>query len=160
MFLPALFRLAAREKKSFDRIGYIASGKSGWKNRPYQPCRDIGRIFAEKQGLPCTADLRKKKNTKQSQKSYSDRFLDIHDSLEAAGSILPAKSYLLIEDVFTTGATANEAARILKKSGVFSVTVWSMLHREDLDSCRVRPGDGIGYDSGYGLTGKEESGKY
>ncbi len=40
---------------------------------------------------------------------------------------------ILLEDVFTTGATANEAARVLKKGGVNDVTVLSLLFREDLD---------------------------
>mgnify|MGYP005847147201 CR=1 FL=1 len=39
---------------------------------------------------------------------------------------LTGKNILLIDDVFTTGATMNECARILKESGVLSVTGFTL----------------------------------
>jgi predicted amidophosphoribosyltransferase len=73
-------------------------------------------------------DLRKRARRNQSGRTYADRFYAVHDSLAFVG---PARHrrWLLLEDVFTTGATANEAARILKKNGALSVFVLSLLLR-------------------------------
>jgi competence protein ComFC len=117
--------------QSFDRIVWIDSGSAGRQLRNYQPCADVGRALALalRPAWGHGADLRKQKSKQQSARAYADRFFSVHNSLEFRGAAGPSK-YLLIEDVFTTGATANEAARILKKNGAFHVFVLSLLLRD------------------------------
>lgn len=114
-----------------DRVMYIDSGKGLYDTRNYQPCgdicKDVGGLIAQSYG-PC---LRKESGrSKQSSKEYQDRFLSIHNSFKAITD-LDNENIMLIEDVFTTGATANEAARILKLySKAKYVSLVSMFFRD------------------------------
>lgn len=49
-------------------------------------------------------------------------------------SPIPSSHVTLVDDLFTTGSTANELARTLKKSGVQHVTIWccarAVMHRD------------------------------
>lgn len=134
----ALFRIfvnaAAERASSFaaDALVYIASGRAGRAVRSYQPCADLARAVGGGLGVPSFPAL-VKATSRQSGRGYSDRFVAITGALNVNTDIRKASRVILIEDVFTTGATANEAARVLKKNGVNDVTVLSLLFREDLD---------------------------
>ena len=84
-------------------------------------------------GIPFGVDLKKKPVFKQSQRGYSDRFIQIRNSIEIIPEFkgLTYTNYLLVEDIFTTGATANEVARLLKMNGAKKVILLSMLLREE-----------------------------
>jgi len=43
-------------------------------------------------------------------------------------TFINAKNVAIIDDVVTTGSTANEIAKILKKNGVDYVHVWGLAH--------------------------------
>ncbi|MBB6478820.1 ComF family protein [Spirochaeta isovalerica] len=73
--------------------------------------------------------LKKKSATGQKMLSLEDRKKNlkgkIHCTLNGA-SLIQEKNILLIDDVFTTGATADECSSVLKKNGasrVVSLTV-------------------------------------
>ncbi len=114
---------------SFDYVGYIDSGKNLYKTRNYQPCKDLCAILRSASSSGAVA-RKKIYAKKQSMNDYSGRFLAIHDSFEIAGSWEKNDRILLIEDVFTTGATANEVARLLKLHGARSVTLMTIFFRE------------------------------
>ncbi|MCB1322963.1 MAG: hypothetical protein KDK34_22090, partial [Leptospiraceae bacterium] len=61
---------------------------------------------------------------------FNRRFFAVHDKIALNGSSGGAVQ-ILLEDLWTTGATANEAARVLKKNGVRKVIVLSLLLREE-----------------------------
>ncbi len=128
-FLPALrSRLPLLKAMKLDRIGYIHSGPYLRQVRNYHPCHDLASLLGKMLNLPSGADIHKLKKEKQSGRSLTDRFFALHGSLRLdLRSIVSASSYLLVEDVFTTGATANEAARLLKQAGVSNVIIISVL---------------------------------
>lgn len=134
LFAPRLLALApALAGRGVETVFWIDSGASGRELRFYQPCADPARALAAALGVEARAGLRKIARDKQSGRSYLDRFRVVAGSLAAA---FPARlagllHCAILEDVFTTGATANEAARILKKNGVATVTVVSLLLREE-----------------------------
>ncbi|MBX7057035.1 MAG: hypothetical protein K1X75_03140 [Leptospirales bacterium] len=132
-FQPGLQTIQARlGKLRFDRIGWIESGRAGWQKRAYQPCADPARFLAQALGLPCGGDLCKRSGGRQSSRNFGDRFLALRGTLDCKGRQLQdCRRYLLLEDVFTTGATANAAAAALKKNGVLTVTILSLLLREE-----------------------------
>ncbi len=132
-FLPLLLEGKIQKLLSLwklQRVGYIDSGSRSKDLRPFQPCHDIAIYLAKLWEIPWGKDIRKCKAYQQSKKKYGERFFSIHNALEVTSvfpsAIIPSH-YLLIEDVYTTGATANEAARILKQNGVKRVFVLSML---------------------------------
>jgi len=56
-----------------------------------------------------------------------------HDNVKgafAATSALQGKNVALVDDVMTTGATLNEAARALKKQGATRVSAWIIARAE------------------------------
>lgn len=109
---------------------FISSGRHSLHIRTYQPVYDLYRHVSKALDRSGGAFLRKKKLHKQSSERYSNRFFQIHDSFQLTEQFILYPYYLLLEDIFTTGATANEAARTLKKSGATRVYVLSMFYRE------------------------------
>ena len=126
-------------------IDKIVIVKSRWKQnqRFFYPCKDIALFLnkhldsVEANRIRPSLDLTKDKHFQQSRKSYAERFLSIHNALRPpkSGRIhsgrSSARNFLLVEDLYTTGATANEAARTFKLYGADKVHLISMLKVDD-----------------------------
>ena len=132
-FLHKIF-LEEIQKQSFflrtlkiEKITYIKSHKFKKNLRSFQPCSDLARYLAKILKVPYNADLYKASSQQQSKNQLYERFFSIHNALVFSQLKKVPKNYLLVEDVYTSGATANEASRILKKAGVKKVYVLSML---------------------------------
>ncbi len=131
-FLPQIdANIEYLKELKIDRIGIISSEKNVQNIRSFQPCLDLSMYIAKKLNVTFGIDIYKIKSFQQSQKTYEQRFFSIHNSLAVNETSLPKKNisnnYLLLEDVYTSGSTSNEAARVLKKFGVNKVFVYSML---------------------------------
>ena len=109
---------------------HLSSGISGYDVRAYQPCRDTEILLSRISGLKQGGSLKKNQRSRQSARSYKDRFVKIRKSYDPS-NILYSKKYVLIEDLFTTGATGNEVAKILKENGAEYVMIISLLMREN-----------------------------
>lgn len=134
MFRTALGDELERELRDFgpERLVYIASGRSARNLRGYQPCADLAQLVGSRLGVARGGDLVKIDGSlRQSGRGYDERFLGIHNALRYRGSPDIARRILLVEDVFTTGATANEASRTLKKNGAHAVFLLSLFLREE-----------------------------
>ena len=66
---------------------------------------------------------RPKKAQQQKQLNSVERHKNLRNAFKANSKIVSDKTILLVDDVFTTGATVDNAARILKKSGATTVYV-------------------------------------
>jgi len=130
-----IYKIFLEEMKSLkfadgvDRILYIRSGRSQMKYRNYQPCRDLSRFLAKEKHVTYGGDIRKRKTGTQSKRNVIDRYLSVQNAFLCSLKT-NFKHVLLVEDVFTTGATVNEVSRILKQRGSNKVSVLSMLMRE------------------------------
>lgn len=134
LFVEPLVEAIGTLEGGVVRLGYIGSGRGGWNVRSYQPCRDLCRAVGRRLGVKSSMFLEKvHSSSKQSTRSKAGRFFEVAGAFAAVSRNSPSEHYVLLEDVFTTGATANEAARKLKNAGVNRVTVMSLLFREDLD---------------------------
>jgi competence protein ComFC len=118
---------------SFDRIIYISSGRFGYDVRSYSPCRDLCSQVSREMGIPFGADIVKIARGRQSGRGVVERFLKIRDAFSCTMPLSGVERILLIEDIFTTGATANEAARIVRRNGAGGVSILSMLMRENIE---------------------------
>ncbi len=89
------------------------------------------RIFAEKLSallnIPCRPDMLKriKKTTTQTQLNAKQRHKNMRQAFQFRSKVVP-EHVAIIDDVMTSGATTYEAARILKRSGVKVIEVWTI----------------------------------
>ncbi|RHX91024.1 amidophosphoribosyltransferase [Leptospira yasudae] len=127
-----------RSWKNINFTGLVAmpSTKTKWyspnKKRSFESCDfAIGRI-GKILSIPRIEPIEKISLEKQAGKSFADRF--IHARLafrikeEYKGKL--NGDYLVIDDVFTTGASANEIARILIANGASAVRILTLIRTE------------------------------
>ncbi|RHX85462.1 ComF family protein [Leptospira stimsonii] len=129
-------KLVSWKKISFSGIIVMPSTKTKWyqsrKKRPFESCDFASKRLQKILPFPFIDPVLKISHEKQAGKSYADRF--IHARLafqikeEYKGSL--KGNYLILDDVFTTGASANEIARILLENGATSVRVLTLIRTE------------------------------
>lgn len=96
----------------------------------------LGRVLARRLRIPCYDRLLyfRRKVSLQSGLSQSSRIANVRGALAVrAGYDLSGARVLLVDDVLTTGATSNEAARRLIHAKAGKVTVAVAARSEDLD---------------------------
>lgn len=94
--------------------------------RGVQPSHILAGQVAETVQLPLREQLLfcRRKSFKQGTLSVSERFRNVRGAFAvSAGYDITDKRILLIDDIMTTGATASEAARVLRRAGAAAVAV-------------------------------------
>jgi ComF family protein len=94
------------------------------KRRGFNQAEEIAKIISEKMHIPlATESLIRIKNTNpQVNLNKEQRILNIQNAFEVKNkNILKGKIAFLLDDVYTTGSTMEECARILKSAGVKQV---------------------------------------
>jgi ComF family protein len=71
--------------------------------------------------------IKSKATTAQAKQSLQQRKKNLIGSFKVK-KIIHAKNVAIVDDVVTTGSTADEIAKILKKNGVDYVQVWGIAH--------------------------------
>jgi ComF family protein len=95
--------------------------------RGFNQSHELAKIIAKKLDVPLTskAVLRIRETEQQTGLDAKQRRRNIRGAFAVAEPI-KYKHVALIDDVVTTGSTVNELARVLKKAGVQTVSVWSI----------------------------------
>ena len=102
---------------------------SKMKERGFDQAFLIARQVARILKLPLEGGLLRRVNATRPQASMAraERALNIKGAFEVnRPELVAGKNILLVDDVFTTGATVNEAAKILKKEGAGKVYVFTL----------------------------------
>ena len=119
-------------KDNFDIITWVPLNRKKRWERGFNQSELIAADIARKLKKDILPLLKEKYHFKtQNKLGYRDRFLNILDRYAVRNTVknkeyLPGKNVLIVDDVFTTGATINECARILKSFGVekvYSLTI-------------------------------------
>ena len=93
--------------------------RSRRKERGYNQAEALAQALSGQYGKPMsTALTRKKKTVHMYNLPKSDRSQNVHGAFTISdSSIFRGKNVILVDDIYTTGATAEECARILKAAG-------------------------------------------
>jgi len=111
-----------------DAISYVPMSKKKEINRGYNQSHLLAKKMAVKLKLPLLSLLKEKKKSKiQKKLSTFDRFINVINRYQLTNSQkVLGKKILLVDDVFTTGATANECSRILLSAGAKEVNLFTV----------------------------------
>ncbi len=99
------------------------------KERTFDQSFLIAREVARTLGLPLANGLlrRVRDTDSQAKKTKAERAKNIKGAFEVdRPDRVAGKNILLVDDVMTTGATANEAAKMLKRSGAGQIHVFTL----------------------------------
>ncbi len=115
-----------------DIVTFVPMTKKKQKQRGFNQAELLARNIAANFDYPCAAIVEKvKENLTQSSLDYKSRQENIKDCFEVRSEyrkIIKGTTILLIDDIFTTGATSNEVSRVLKCAGAEKVYVLTLAH--------------------------------
>ena len=96
------------------------------RERGYNPAFLLGTEFSTALGIPVKPVLRKVRSTVAQRLLARDKRLQNQKGAFQVVAKVPILKALLIDDVFTTGATLEECAKVLKKAGAqwVGAVVW------------------------------------
>ena len=109
-----------------DVITYIPPDGDRSIRRGHQPARDLAWALGERWALPVACLLtRTRAVARQTGLPRAQRRRNMHGAFAAAHAEVPAR-VVLVDDVYTTGATVDAAAAALRAAGAHEVYVVSL----------------------------------
>jgi ComF family protein len=130
-YLSNYFRLGLKrllpslKNKEYAGLVTIPSNRGTIRKRPIPVCLPVTSLIQKQLQINSINPFQKKSKELQSGKSFRDRFLHAQNAFEIKNTFINSLrgNYLLVDDVFTTGATINEIAKILLMNGAEKVDV-------------------------------------
>lgn len=120
------------EFKSYDAIIPLPQDPFRKVEREYFPVELISKIVAKELRRPLLSLLKKIRSTApQSSLGKDERAINLQDAFSAK-PVPYLKKVLLVDDIRTTGATAQEAAKALIKAGVPEVDLLTLAYTKGL----------------------------
>ena len=106
-----------------DEIIPIPLHISRKRQRGFNQSEVVARELADLTGIPCRPDvlLRIRKTAPQKELDPDGRSANLHGAFGVPRSWRASEKVLLVDDIYTTGATVEKAAKILKKAGCRNV---------------------------------------
>lgn len=128
VFLPYICSRINNFNEQIDIVTFVPMNRKKIVKRGYNQSKLLAYGVGLQTGIKFQELLRELSNSSpQRSLNYNERFINVIDRYETVNNAkLRNKVILLIDDVFTTGATINECSRQLILSGaakVFSITL-------------------------------------
>ena len=102
------------------------------RQRGYNQSLELARHVSASWGISVAPEwlVRNRETSRQTALSRQERSRNVRGAFAWTGPALGDKRVVLIDDVYTSGATANECAGVLKKSGAGTVEVLTLAHTQ------------------------------
>jgi len=116
---------ASDDGRDFSAVTFVPMTRKDRRARGFNQAEILARIIARQLQLPFKRLLKKTRETHlQSRLSAAERTTNLQDAFR----LLPSEDerVLLVDDIYTTGATVEECARTLKQGGVQSVVAMTI----------------------------------
>lgn len=123
-----LFSITFENQRHADAVAHVPLHTRRWRERGYDQARILAASLARRLGIPALEALTRVKPSKpQTELRGEARRRNVRGAFAPVpGAQLKGLNILLIDDVFTTGATLCEAARALRKAGAREVWVYTL----------------------------------
>lgn len=111
--------------RSVEAIVPVPLHATRLRERGFNQAQILAAGLAGRLGLPCRSDLmvRARATQPQTELSREDRRENLRGAFAAGASSLPGNSFLLVDDVLTTGATVRACAEALRRAGAARILV-------------------------------------
>lgn len=115
-------RIAGRK---FDHIVPVPLHPTRERERQFNQARVLAELLGKEAGLSTLDCLKRiRKTTTQTRFDRAERMENLRNAFQLRRKAdVRGKHFLLVDDVFTTGSTVNECARVLGKGGAAAVCV-------------------------------------
>ncbi|SHJ45635.1 comF family protein [Dethiosulfatibacter aminovorans DSM 17477] len=115
-------RLEKEEIRGFDAIVPVPLHTLKMRTRGYNQSELIAKYISLKIGPPVLKlIIRTKKTVPQSSLTGEERWTNVKDAFEYSGKPGMISNILLVDDIYTTGATLNACASILRENGASKI---------------------------------------
>lgn len=123
-FAEELYLLCKAKNLDFDIITFVPMHEERQKERGYNQAEILANKLSLKLGASVCNCIKKTKLTeRQATLSLNERLKNLSSSFKVDKGVVKDKKVLLVDDVLTTGATAETLSKLLKKAGAKKVTV-------------------------------------
>ena len=128
IFIPYIQKHIEHLNEQIDIITSVPMSRKKMIKRGYNQSELIAKEVGKQTGIEFCETLKENSGAKQQRSlNYDERFINVIDRYKTINNTkFQDKTVLVIDDVFTTGATINECSRKLILSGaakIFSITL-------------------------------------
>ena len=129
-FGTELVRRFAKSMKQtrFDAIVPVPVSRERLRKRGYNQAKLIADRVSYLTGIPLRDDILIREKTTIAQKELGRiaRQKNLKKAFKIAGNVVELETIMVIDDIYTTGATISEIARVLKEAGVKKVCFFTI----------------------------------
>jgi len=111
--------------EKFDCLVPVPLHPARERERQFNQAKELAKILQRRTAAPLLDCLKRvRKTTTQTQFDRAERMENLRNAFKMRDNrSVEGKNLILVDDVFTTGSTVDECARVLKKAGANSVRV-------------------------------------
>ncbi len=115
-----------------DYIIPVPLSKAKMRKRGYNQAEELGKVLAKDLGIPLRTDLviRDKNTSPQKQLSRKQRENNLKKAFKITGNDVKLKVVIILDDIYTTGSTADAIAQLLFMQGAKRVYIFTIASGE------------------------------
>ena len=109
----------------FDAFVPVPLHRARYRERDFNQAEELARLVAKRAGKPVWSALKRiRYTTTQTRLAREERMENLRNAFRVRHpSLVQSRHLVLVDDVFTTGSTVEECARVLRHAGAASVRV-------------------------------------